>query len=99
MRKAAEIVDRAFDQILSFIEPGLTERRTACELEYYLNRAGSEGVGFPTILVSGVNTSLPHEVPSDKRIEKGDLLTMDFGACNRGCRSDMTRTVVIGKNA
>ena len=96
IRKAAEIADRAFDQILRFIRPGLTERRVIYELEYYLNEAGSEGAGFSPILVSGVNTSLPHGIPSDRRIEDGDFVTMDFGACRRGYRSDMTRTVVVG---
>jgi Xaa-Pro aminopeptidase len=97
IKKAAEIADQVFDQILTFIKPGLTEKRVAYELEYYLNRAGSEGAGFPSILVSGVNTSLPHGIPSDKKIEKGDLVTMDFGGRYRGYPSDMTRTIVVGR--
>jgi len=97
IKKAAEIADQAFDKILGFIKPGLTEKRVAYELEYYLNRFGSEGAGFPTILVSGVNTSLPHGIPSDKRIEKGDLVTMDFGGFRQGYPSDMTRTIVVGR--
>lgn len=97
IRKAADFADQAFAKILNFIKPGLTEKRVACELEYYLGMTGSDGSGFPPILVSGINTSLPHGIPSDKIIKEGDFVTMDFGGIYQGYPSDMTRTIVVGK--
>lgn len=97
IKQAAEYADQAFEHILDIIKPGLSEKELALELEYHLRKAGSDDVGFKTILVSGVNTSLPHGIPSDKKIEKGDFVTMDFGGLCSGYKSDMTRTVVVGK--
>lgn len=97
MRKAAQIADQAFEQILAFIKPGVTERQVALELEFIMKRAGSTGLAFDTIVASGVRSALPHGVASDKVIEAGDLVTMDFGAVYQGYRSDMTRTVVVGE--
>ena len=57
---------------------------------------GSEGVSFDFIVASGKNSSMPHAVPTDKKIEAGDFVTMDFGAVINGYRSDMTRTVAVG---
>ena len=96
IRKAQSITDKAFSEILSFIKPGLTEREIATELECTLLRYGSEGFAFSSIVVSGVNSSLPHGVPSDKKVEQGDFVTMDFGAKKDGYCSDMTRTVAVG---
>lgn len=96
-KKAAQIADQAFSKILDFIKPGLTEKEVATELEYYMKKAGADGIAFETILLSGVKTSLPHGKPSDKKIEEGDFITLDFGALYNGYRSDMTRTIVVGK--
>ena len=60
-------------------------------------RNGGEGLSFETIAVSGKNSSMPHGVPSDKRIEKGDFITMDFGAVVDFYHSDMTRTIAVGE--
>ena len=65
-------------------------------MEFYLRGLGSEGVSFDFIVASGKNSSLPHAVPTDKKIEDGDFITMDFGAVVNGYRSDMTRTVALG---
>lgn len=97
MRKAAEITDKAFNKILDYIEPGITEKEAATQLEYYLKKFGADAPGFETILISGTRTSLLHGKPSDKKIEYGDFITMDFGALYNGYISDMTRTVVVGK--
>lgn len=94
---AASFADRAFEVLLNEIKPGKTEKELAARLEYELTIQGSEGSGFPTILVSGKNSSMPHGIPSDKPIEMGDLITIDFGGCYRGYRSDMTRTIVMGQ--
>lgn len=62
-----------------------------------MHNNGSQGAAFPIILLSGQKTSMPHGIPSDKKVETGDFITMDFGALYNGYRSDMTRTVLIGK--
>ena len=97
IKSAQGITDRAFTYILSEIQPGKTEREIALDLEFFMRKEGSEGTAFDTICVSGKNSSKPHGVPSGKAIENGDFLTLDFGAIVGGYRSDMTRTVCIGK--
>ena len=96
IKKSQEITDKAFAHILNFIKPGVSEREIALELEFFMRKSGSEGVAFDTIAVLGKNSSLPHGVPSEKPLEAGDFLTMDFGAVYNGYCSDMTRTVAIG---
>ena len=96
IKKAQEITDKTFSYILDRIAVGRTEKEIALDMEFYIRHLGSEGVSFDFIAVSGKNSSLPHGVPTDKKIEKGDLLTMDFGAVCGGYRSDMTRTVAVG---
>lgn len=94
--EAQKITDETFSYILNNIKIGRTEKEIALDMEYYSRQLGSEGVSFDFIVVSGKNSSLPHGVPSDKKIEYGDLITMDFGAVIDGYRSDMTRTVAVG---
>lgn len=96
IKSAQEITDRAFTYIKDKITAGKTEREIALDLEFFMRKEGSEGVAFDTICVSGKNSSKPHGVPSDKIIEKGDFVTLDFGAAVGGYRSDMTRTVCVG---
>ena len=96
IRKAQKMTDDTFDYILPRISAGRTERKVMLDMEFYMRSLGSEGVSFDFIVVSGKNSSLPHGVPTDKVIEKGDFVTMDFGAVVNGYHSDMTRTVVIG---
>lgn len=93
---AQAIAERAFDHILGFIKEGVTEREIALTLDFFMLKNGAECVSFETIAVSGKNSSMPHGVPSDKKIEKGDFITMDFGAVVEGYHSDMTRTVAVG---
>ena len=93
---AQNLTDRAFEHILSFISPEVTELDVALELEFFMRRNGAESTAFDTIAVSGCASSLPHGDPSDVKLRKG-FLTMDFGARYKGYCSDMTRTVVIGK--
>ncbi len=95
--EAQRIAEAAFDRILGFIKEGVTEKQVALELDYYMLSHGAECVSFETIAVSGKNSSMPHGVPSDKKIEKGDFITMDFGAVVDGYHSDMTRTVAVGE--
>ena len=97
MRKAQEITDRAFDEICKFIQPGMTEQEIAARLQYDMLRFGAEKMSFDPIVVSGPNGSLPHGIPSDKPVEKGEFITMDFGCKYGGYCSDMTRTVALGE--
>lgn len=97
IKKAQEIAETAFEGILDFIKEGVTEREIAMELERLMAVNGSEGVSFETIVLSGENTSMPHGVPSDKKVKKGEFVLMDYGAVWNGYHSDMTRTVCIGE--
>ena len=97
MRKAQEITDKAFAEILKFIQPGMTEKEIAAKLQYDMLRFGAEKMSFDPIVVSGPNGSLPHGVPSGKQVQKGEFLTMDFGCKYGGYCSDMTRTVALGE--
>lgn len=97
IKKAEEIGDQVFTEILDFIKPGLTEIEVAARIEYLLKVKGAQGLSFPAIVASGINSSMPHAVPTHKRLEQGDFLTMDFGCVYEGYCSDMTRTIVIGK--
>lgn len=94
--KAQRIAEAAFDHILSFIKVGVTEKEVALELDHYMLSHGADGLSFETIAISGANTSKPHGVPTDKKIEHGDFVTMDYGAVVNGYHSDMTRTVAVG---
>lgn len=95
LKTAIEIADKAFLHIIDFIREGQTEKETAFELEFFMKRLGSEGNAFETIIASGERSALPHGVASTKTINRGDLVTLDYGAIYQGYHSDMTRTVVI----
>lgn len=94
---AQRIAERAFEHILGFIHEGVTEKEIALELDYYMLKNGADALSFETIAVSGANTSKPHGVPTDKAVQAGDYITMDFGAVVEGYHSDMTRTVAVGE--
>ncbi|HJA00115.1 M24 family metallopeptidase [Candidatus Collinsella stercoripullorum] len=96
MRSAQAITDAAFEHMLSFLRPGLTEKQVRTELETFMYDHGADGLAFDSIVASGPNTANPHAVPSDRVIERGDLVLMDYGARYRDYDSDMTRTVVMG---
>ena len=97
LARAEQIGDEAFSYILTQIKPGITELEIAAKLEYYMKSHGAQEKGFDTIAASGLHSAMPHAVPSEKVLEKGDFLTLDFGCKYQGYCSDMTRTVVIGK--
>jgi Xaa-Pro aminopeptidase len=97
LRHAAVIADQAFGKILEEVRPGLTERQIAARLEFFLRDFGASSSSFDMIVASGVRSALPHGVASDKVLEKGDLVTFDFGALYNGYISDVTRTIVLGK--
>ncbi len=95
LRAAQALTDDGFSYIIERLSPGRTERDVALELETYLRKNGSEGVSFDFIVASGENGSCPHAVPSDRKLQKGDFITFDFGAVVGGMHSDMTRTVAL----
>ena len=97
IRKACQIADDAFAKILPVIKPDVREIDIAADLEYFMRRLGSEKVAFTTIVASGWRSSLPHGIATDKKIQAGDFVTMDFGATWGGYRSDITRTICVGK--
>ena len=96
MRQAQAISEKALEEVLHIIKPGMTERQVAAELVYHMLKNGSEGNSFDPIVVTGAKSSMPHGVPGDEVIKEGDFVTMDFGSIKGGYCSDMTRTVAVG---
>lgn len=98
MQKAQDIAEAALENALAnVIKEGATELEVARALDFYMLSHGAEEISFETIALSGKNTSVPHGVPSDKKIQKGEFVLMDFGAVFDGYHSDMTRTVCVGE--
>ena len=95
--KAQRIAEAAFEDVLNFIKPGVTEKEIGLHLDNYMLLHGAEAVSFDTIAVSGPNTSMCHGVPTDRPIQSGEFVLMDYGALYEGYHSDMTRTVCVGK--
>ena len=93
---AQRIAERALEEILKEIRPGVTEKEIAARLQYLMLHYGASDMSFDPIVVSGPNGSLPHGVPTEKKIQSGEFVTMDFGCIYRGYCSDMTRTVAVG---
>ena len=96
MRKAQQITDKAFADILPRIKAGMTEKEVQTELIYCLMKNGADKPSFDPIVVSGPKTSMPHGVAGDRVIQNGDFITMDFGALYGSYCADMTRTVAMG---
>ena len=96
MGKAQQLTDDCFTYICGKLLPGAREIDLALDMEVFMRSRGSTGLAFPTILVSGAKSSLPHGEPGDKVIADGDFVTMDFGAKWDGYCTDMTRTVAVG---
>ena len=96
MRKAQNITDKAFAEVVTRVKAGMTELELQAELIYCLYKNGATGLAFDPIVVSGPNTSLPHGVAGERVICEGDFVTLDFGASYMGYCSDMTRTFAVG---
>ncbi|GAK12789.1 Xaa-Pro peptidase family protein [Geomicrobium sp. JCM 19039] len=97
MKEAAEIADQAFYDIVDYIKPGMKETEVRDRLEFTMRRLGADRSSFEIIVASGSRGALPHGVASDKVIEEGEFVTMDFGAYYKGYCSDITRTVAVGQ--
>lgn len=96
IRIAQGIAEKAFNHVLPLLRRKMTETELAIQLDFFMRANGASASAFETIAINGTSTSMPHGVPKDKMIENG-FVTMDFGAVYNGYRSDMTRTVCIGK--
>ena len=97
LKEAADIADAAFKHIIEYLRPGLTELEVSNELEFFMRKAGATSSSFDIIVASGARSALPHGVATDKIIEHGDFVTMDYGALYNGYISDITRTVAVGE--
>ncbi|MFD1066224.1 M24 family metallopeptidase [Oceanobacillus locisalsi] len=97
MKQAAKIADDAFTHIQSFVEPGVQEIDISNELEFFMRRQGATSSSFDTIVASGYRSALPHGVASGKKIQEGELVTLDYGALYNGYCSDITRTLAVGE--
>ena len=97
MRHAQKITDATFDHMVEFIKPGMTELEIRNELENYMFAHGADALSFETIIASGPNGANPHAQPSDRKVQPGDFIVMDYGAGYKDYHSDMTRTVCLGE--
>lgn len=96
IQEAINITEYAFEEILNFIKPGVTEIEVANKLDFLMREKGATSVSFDTIVASGKRSAMPHGVASEKKIEQGDMITFDFGCYYKGYVSDMTRTISLG---
>lgn len=95
--KACNITDDCFEYLLNYIKIGMTEKQIASAIERFFRINGADELAFDTIVASGPNSSMPHAVPTDRKIEFGDVITIDMGCKYKGYCSDMTRTIFVGK--
>ena len=95
IKHACKITDECFSHLKTFIKKGRTEKEIALEIEKYFRLNGADGLAFDTIVASGPNSSMPHAIPTDRQIQTGDVVLIDFGCKYNGYCSDMTRTVFI----
>lgn len=95
IQKACEITDNCFNYLLTYIRPGMTEKQIADEIDEYYKRR-TDGLAFDTIVASGENSSKPHAIPTNRKIEDNDIITIDMGCKVNGYCSDMTRTIFVG---
>jgi Xaa-Pro aminopeptidase len=96
LQDAIDVLDRCLAHVVQRLEPGMSERQVARMVELYLIEH-ADGQSFPSIVASGPNASVPHAVPSDRRIQEGEVIKIDIGARASGYCSDMTRTLCLGQ--
>lgn len=96
IQKAANITDKVYEHIVDFIKAGMTEKQVADEIELTGKKLGAQRLSFETIVASGIRSSYPHGGATDKVINDGDVVTLDFGFVNQEYYSDITRTVIMG---
>jgi Xaa-Pro aminopeptidase len=97
IRQAVKLADQAWLHMLNYLRPGLTEREVAWELEGSMRTHGASAAAFEIIVASGPNGALPHASPTERAIQPGEPVVMDFGCVVDGYRSDITRTICLGR--
>lgn len=97
IRKAADLSSEGYRYILPHIKPGVTEKNIALELEFFLRQRGAEKIGFDIVVASGERAAMPHASASQKKLNRGELVIIDFGVVYQGYHSDVSRTVVLGE--
>ena len=97
IRRAVALADGAMAHVLDVMEPGMTERAVAWEIETYMRTHGADKVAFDIIVAGGPNGAMPHAQPSDAPIQAGEPIVMDIGALINGYHSDLTRTVCLDR--
>ena len=97
LQRAQNMADEGFKTLLTRIGSGMTEKEVAAELDYIHAKLGSECPSFDTIVGSGPNGAMCHAIPGSRRLQKGDLVVLDFGCVYNGYHSDMTRTFAVGE--
>lgn len=95
IKQACRITDDCFEHITKFIKRGMTEKEIAFEMELFMRKNGADGLSFDTIVASGPNASMPHAVPTTRKVREGDMVLLDFGCKYKGYCSDMTRTIFV----
>lgn len=96
IKQAIAIAEAGYKHVLDTIHPGMTEIQVANDLDQFMKSLGASGTSFETIVASGLRSAMPHGMASDKVIEDGDMVTLDWGAVYHGYVSDITRTFVMG---
>jgi Xaa-Pro aminopeptidase len=96
LEASADLMSGILDEVITGLKPGMTEKQVAWQIEGLVRESGAEGMAFPPIVASGPNSALPHAVPTDRKLEKGDPVILDVGLRLNGYCSDMTRTVFLG---
>ncbi len=99
IKRAAYIARNAFMKVYPMLKPGITEKELADELSYQIRKNGGEKEAFQTIVASGANAAYPHHIPTEKPIEEGEFVVIDFGASVNGYNSDMTYTFLMGEKS
>ncbi len=97
VRKACEVTDKIFSEVIKIIKVGVTEQEIAAEINYLAMKMGASAMSFDTIVASGYRSAMPHGRPTSKKIEYGDAIVIDFGIVLDNYQSDMTRTVFVGE--
>lgn len=97
LSNAAALLDSGYRYVLSIVKPGMTERELANRLDFWMKDHGATAASFPTIIASGENGAKPHATVTNRAIQRGELVTLDFGYFVNGYTADMTRTFAIGE--
>lgn len=95
IKKACEITDKTFEYIIRNIKQGMTEKEVAFEIEKFMIKNGADGLAFDSIVAFGENTSMPHVIPTDRVVKKGDIIQFDIGCKYKGYCSDLSRVVFV----